>query len=221
MSDTGFREIQLSGKQVVFLFMAGAVAAVAVFLLGVSVGRQVPPNPTAESTPPPVDATADAGAPGSLPPPTAPAPGELKYDETLRGKPEGGTAAPPPVTSTPTPTPTPTSTPAPTGSPAPVKPTATPPSTAKPTPTARPTPPPASASRTAVWFVQVSSFGSRANASRQVSELKAKGIDARVFTVPGTNTPYRVRVGPLERAAADAMYARLQKEGLKPSPPSR
>ena len=41
MSDSGFREIQLSGKQVVFLFMAGVVVAVGVFLLGVSVGRGV------------------------------------------------------------------------------------------------------------------------------------------------------------------------------------
>ena len=39
MSDQGFREIQLSGKQLVFLFMATVVVAVTVFLLGVSVGR--------------------------------------------------------------------------------------------------------------------------------------------------------------------------------------
>jgi cell division protein FtsN len=54
-----------------------------------------------------------------------------------------------------------------------------------------------------------------------VSELKAKGFNAAVLTVPGTSAPYRVRVGPYERATADAMHARLQKEGFKPSPPSR
>ena len=41
MTDQGFREIQLSGKQLVFLFMASVVLAVVVFLLGVSVGRGV------------------------------------------------------------------------------------------------------------------------------------------------------------------------------------
>ena len=35
MSEPGFREIQLNTKQVVFLFMACIVAAVAIFLLGV------------------------------------------------------------------------------------------------------------------------------------------------------------------------------------------
>ena len=41
MSDHGFHEIQLSGKQLVFLFMAAVVVAWCVFLLGVSVGRGV------------------------------------------------------------------------------------------------------------------------------------------------------------------------------------
>ena len=41
MADSGIREIQLSGKQLVFLFMASVVLIVSVFLLGVSVGRGV------------------------------------------------------------------------------------------------------------------------------------------------------------------------------------
>jgi hypothetical protein len=41
MAEDGFREIQLNGKQVVFLFMATAVVAVVIFLSGVMVGRGV------------------------------------------------------------------------------------------------------------------------------------------------------------------------------------
>ena len=39
--DDGFREIQLSGKQLVFLFMAATVVSVVLFLCGVLVGRGV------------------------------------------------------------------------------------------------------------------------------------------------------------------------------------
>ena len=41
MSDEGFREIQLNGKQLVFLFMAATVVSVVIFLCGVLVGRGV------------------------------------------------------------------------------------------------------------------------------------------------------------------------------------
>ena len=41
MSDEGFREIQLNGKQLVFLFMAATVVLVVTFLFGVLVGRGV------------------------------------------------------------------------------------------------------------------------------------------------------------------------------------
>ncbi|MSO83389.1 MAG: hypothetical protein EXQ53_08860, partial [Acidobacteria bacterium] len=42
MSDEGFHEIQLNGKQLVFLFMSATVVAVVIFLCGVMVGRGVP-----------------------------------------------------------------------------------------------------------------------------------------------------------------------------------
>lgn len=42
MPDDGFHEIQLNGKQLVFLFMAATVVAVVIFLCGVMVGRGVP-----------------------------------------------------------------------------------------------------------------------------------------------------------------------------------
>ncbi|HET9360665.1 MAG TPA: hypothetical protein VFO58_13020, partial [Vicinamibacterales bacterium] len=41
MSDDGVREIQLNGKQLVFMFMTVTVAAVVIFLCGVMVGRGV------------------------------------------------------------------------------------------------------------------------------------------------------------------------------------
>jgi DedD protein len=40
--DDGFHEIQLSGKQLVFLFMATTVVSIVIFLCGVLVGRGVP-----------------------------------------------------------------------------------------------------------------------------------------------------------------------------------
>src|SRR5438552_8002114 len=39
--DDGFHEIQLNGKQLVFLFMAATVVSVVIFLCGVLVGRGV------------------------------------------------------------------------------------------------------------------------------------------------------------------------------------
>src|SRR5919109_5583910 len=53
MAHEAFHEIQLNGKQLVFLFMAATVVAVVIFLCGVMVGRGVRPQRTAE--------TADAG----------------------------------------------------------------------------------------------------------------------------------------------------------------
>ena len=48
MADDGLREIQLNGKQLVFLFMASTVVAVVIFLCGVMVGRGVRTQATHE-----------------------------------------------------------------------------------------------------------------------------------------------------------------------------
>ena len=45
LADDGFHEIQLSGKQLVFLFMATTIVAVSIFLCGVQVGRGVKAAP--------------------------------------------------------------------------------------------------------------------------------------------------------------------------------
>jgi len=48
--DDGFHEIQLSGKQLVFLFMATTLVAVVIFLCGVRVGRGVKGDGTADQS---------------------------------------------------------------------------------------------------------------------------------------------------------------------------
>jgi DedD protein len=218
MSEPGFREIQLSTKQVVFLFIAGVAAFVAVFLLGVSVGRGVTAD-RAQTEAAAADPAADIKSTGVMPPATSPKPDELKYHDVLQGKGDkpAASAPPTPPDAPPDPTPTPTATPTPVvppvtkaaNSPKP----ATTPAPAPAKPAVQTTPAPG-----AGYFVQVDSFGSRDNAVRQQSQLKARGITAYIFDTGGPGVRYRVRVGPFaDRAAADVMSARLRKEGFRPS----
>jgi cell division protein FtsN len=96
VSDEGFREIQLNGKQLIFLFMAVTVVLVVTFLFGVLVGRGVREGagtaemvsneiasdpaiaPAADTAPSPAPA---AGS--SSPAPAAPPAEELSYAERL------------------------------------------------------------------------------------------------------------------------------------------
>src|SRR5688500_2754364 len=80
MSDQGFREIQLSGKQLVFLFMASVVVAVGVFLLGVSVGRGVRQTAGPAGTQM-ADASTVAPVPAEMPPPTTMTPEDTRYSD--------------------------------------------------------------------------------------------------------------------------------------------
>lgn len=68
MSDEGFHEIQLNGKQLVFLFMAATVVSVVIFLCGVMVGRGV----RAERGPASVEASVESPVRGDDAPPPAP-----------------------------------------------------------------------------------------------------------------------------------------------------
>ena len=84
MTDQSFHEIQLSGKQLVFLFMSAVVLAVVIFLLGVSVGRGVRGSVASASA-------ADVGAPTDTTASAAPAgtkvtPADLDYREKLQGQ---------------------------------------------------------------------------------------------------------------------------------------
>ena len=75
MSDEGFHEIQLNGKQLVFLFMAATVVSVVIFLCGVMVGRGVRaergPEAVADAaTPAPQTTAPEAPPPASVNPAT-------------------------------------------------------------------------------------------------------------------------------------------------------
>ncbi len=232
MADQGYREIQLTGKQLVFLFMASVVVAVAVFLLGVSVGRGVGPVAGGNAT-----AAETEAAPSDLPPATVMAPGDRDYHDALRETtppaPARSAIGPAQSASTslgsePTPARAVTSTPA-------APPTATPSAPPKASPAAPPTPPARSTVSTPVatpspaparatpaagsgWSVQVGAYRSRANADRQAGQLKARGYAAYVLS-GGPGSLFRVRVGPFDqRAEANRTAVRLrQEEGLKPS----
>jgi cell division septation protein DedD len=101
VQDEGFHEIQLNGKQVVFLFMAATVVSVVIFLCGVLVGRGVrvdrpaltdlgPGTAQAETTPPSTTqaAAAPATPSGSDPRSAAPPPDtdDLSYFNRLETK---------------------------------------------------------------------------------------------------------------------------------------
>src|SRR5690242_1124176 len=75
-TDDGFHEIQLNGKQLVFLFMAVTVVSVVIFLCGVLVGRGVRAERTLQAAEasttgetadkaPPIPTTPGSGAPAT------------------------------------------------------------------------------------------------------------------------------------------------------------
>lgn len=226
--DDSFREIQLSGKQLVFLFMAVIVILVGVFLMGLQVGRGVlmargvpgAENATAanETEPPPPPASASPSSSSS--PATA---GEkLSYAERLGAttppkeslKPES-TLAEAPSPKAEAPDPAPASAPAAKGSNAPAPapaaaPTAKTPPPAKSAPAAAATPEPAGPG----FAIQVAALREPEEADAIVKRLAGKGYPAYVVTpAKGQPSVYRVRVGKFkERREADTVAARLQKE---------
>src|SRR5580765_2249524 len=128
MTEQPFREIQLSGKQLIFLFMLSVVLAVSVFLLGVSVGRGVrnAADPSVD-----VSAASDTTVPTAVPPPTQTKQGELTYHDQLQGGAAPAGAAPKPGQTPPAPPPeTPPAAAAP--APKPSEPTPTKPAAEKP-----------------------------------------------------------------------------------------
>ena len=72
--DDGVREIHLSGKQLVFLFMAVTVASVVIFLCGVLVGRGVQARTAMIDAPVMGEAAPDADPPPAAGEPAAPVP---------------------------------------------------------------------------------------------------------------------------------------------------
>ena len=196
MTDREFHEIQLSGKQLVFLFISLVVLAVVTFLLGVAVGKGV----RGDMMDGPTSASAAIEAIVPEEPPVQPAQ-ELGYHDLL-----AGTATPPATTGAP-PTPPAETTPPPTPTPIP-----------EPIPAAAQTPP-APPAATGDWFLQIGAYSGRQAADGQVASLKKLNVPAFVL-VPAAGGPdrlFRVRVGPYAtQADADAVSVRLVREGFKP-----
>jgi cell division septation protein DedD len=232
MADEGFHEIQLNAKQLICLFMTGAVVLVVTFLCGVLVGRgvraQKEPVVSAETltqgAPAAADPTASAVAlqPAAkvapqAPPPTAPPQPEedLSYYSRLEGQ-----AAPPdavkPVKAAKgaEARPVPAAPKAKPGTEAKPKPKDVPP--APTAPGASPKAEPAADSEPAGtgYSLKIAAYRDKAQADTLASRLSGKGYGTFVVALPGKGpTLYSVRVGKFKtRKDADTARRRLEKE---------
>jgi cell division septation protein DedD len=216
MSDEGFHEIQLNGKQLVFLFMAATVVSVVIFLCGVMVGRgvrtQLPTATAADLGPSATEAAAIGTAQSEPVPASAPAadappvPGEGGYHgaltaETPADEKLAAAAAPAPRESRA----------------AEEKPVETParPEPARPEPARAAAPaPPASVTSGDGFVVQVAALRDRTEADALVRRLSGKGYSAFVVNpVPGKPPVYKVQVGRFaDRGEATRVSARLKAE---------
>lgn len=205
--EDGFREIQLSGKQLVFYGMAAVVFIVVVFLMGVQVGRGVLaqrglPNAgddatfAGEAEPPPPPAAASQGST----PITA---GEkLSYAERLAASEPAAEQlkkaddAPPPSPKA--------------EAPAPVAERAATTNVPAPSPAAAATSEPPGAG----FSIQIAALAQRGEADAIVKRLASKGYPAYVVDpAKGSASIFRVRVGKYkDRREADTVAAKLQKE---------
>jgi DedD protein len=204
--DDGFHEIQLNGKQLVFLFMAATVISVVIFLLGVLVGRGARAElgstvASADAPSPELTAAAPATTPTPAPAgsdPTAAAPPPAVDDLSYFKRLEKQTPAPEQL------------------KPAPAKPAQGVPE--------RPAAPVTSAAAAAdvpsdpagrPWAVQVAALNVRAEAEAVAKRLASKGYAAYVVPPADGATVYRVRVGKFStRDQAEPVKAKLEKEEL-------
>jgi cell division septation protein DedD len=211
--DDGFHEIQLNGKQLVFLFMAATVVSVVIFLCGVLVGRGVRvargtgtdvaalnESPTADPEIEPARSRTiapDESDPTTAAPPP-PAPDALTYPDRL------ATATPPAEDLKPAP-----------AKPA-VRPVAEKPNLASAAKerASDVAAAPAASPPGSGYAVQVAALNVRGEADAIARRLSAKGYAAYVQT-PSNGTPsvYRVRIGTFKtKREAETMAERLQKE---------
>jgi len=235
-ADEGLHEIQLNGKQLVFLFMASTVVAVVIFLCGVMVGRGVrAQRPALEAA---VEAATDPTS-GSTPAvPLAPAAAvtsnapvaaqeTLTYPSRLEGqepveerlRPGSGTR-PSRASERPEPVEGPdpgSAKSAPLVAAKPVAPKREPPRPITPAPDANAAPASASVSGEPAgngFVVQVAAVNDRRDAETIATRLAGKGYPSFVTTPPkGVARTFRVRIGKYPtRREAEAIAARLQKE---------
>jgi cell division septation protein DedD len=198
MSDEGFHEIQLNGKQLVFLFMAATVVSVVIFLCGVMVGRGVVRAQEGAAL---TNAAVDAPSDPTIVAQPAPAAGSsndapLSTQETLTYPDRLEDQEPPVETLRELPPPVP-------------EPTAgVVPSVPKPAAS------PASAEPTGSGFVvQVAAVRERGEADTIARRLSTKGYPAFVTSPAGAPHLFRVRVGKYpDRREAEAIASRLEKE---------
>jgi DedD protein len=193
MADEAFHEIQLNGKQLVFLFMAATVVAVVIFLCGVMVGRGIRIDRGGEVAGLSVEAATDPTArsgqsreQGSAPPrvasstPPSATDEDLSYPERLAD---------------------------PSSSPE----TLSEPSAPRP---ARTSAPAAPIPQGDGFTVQVAAVKERIEADTIANRLSEKGYAAYVMA-PAAGAPqvFRVRVGKFrERREAESIAARLERE---------
>jgi len=226
MADEEVHEIELKGKQLVFLFMAATVLAVVIFLCGVMVGRGVPTRAASEIDIPdqasfnatesaelsPVRAVSTDG----IAPTTAQE--TLTYATLLEEPdPPAETLPPEPAAAVPEPAavvPEPVVALQPAPEPVTPEPAPAPPPLARPRPAVAPVT--ATADTTlaeppgAGFVVQVAAVRQRAEADTIASRLSTKGYPAFV-TIAGSN--FRVRVGKYtDRREAETVAGRLKAE---------
>ena len=203
MSDEGFHEIQLNGKQLVFLFMAATVVSVVIFLCGVMVGRGVQvqqANVLAASADLVADPTASPRDTAAAPAAAAPEGAPLTSQETLTYTSRLEEAEPPVETLTET---TP-SMPAPAPAEVPERETPARPAAASVVP-GEPAGP--------GFVVQVAAVTERGEADVIARRLSGKGYPAFVTTPAGVSKVFRVRVGKFrDRREAESVAGRLEKE---------
>lgn len=212
--DDGFHEIQLNGKQLVFLFMAVTVVSVVIFLCGVLVGRGVrldrgPGETTVEAAgdvpaPLPVEGAGNSNEPVAAGETTT----FTKRLESVNPPAEKLAPAEPPVAKSeainePAPSPAP---PQAEAKPAPAPLADAPAKAQVPAGPAEPTGPGVA--------VQVSAFRVRQEADALANRLIGKGYSAYVVPpAPGAPALFRVRVGKFkEQGEANRVAQRLKKE---------
>ena len=215
--DEGFHEIHLSGKQLVFLFMATTLVSIVIFLCGVLVGRgartepvlasefeEAVPSAVEGAAPPAGEPVIDSSAPAAArPEPGQPTPVEssdFNYFQMLTAEQQADEVPQPPAEDA--------------GEVSPAPPAAAPPEAEVPAQAAAGTAPaPASAPAGDVLTIQVTALKERAEADRVASRLKGRGYEAYVAEpAPGTSM-YRVRVGRFtDRAEAERVKTRLSRE---------
>src|SRR5688572_7089952 len=231
MSDEGLHEIQLNGKQLVFLFMTATVVAVVIFLCGVMVGRGVPaqrgmPVLAADGSDPTTtdevrsaaSATDTAATPSAASSPSASPSSKLDLtypnrleepDPVAEDVPSGLPAHEPFATTAVARVPPPPPAPKADAKPAPSKNAA-----AVATAVAAPKDPVSAAPSGPGFVVQVAAVRQRAEADAIRARLARKGYPAFIATAgtPGAPT-YRVRVGKYpSRREADTIAAKLERE---------